>query len=1440
VRWTERYKVSLDNSGVRFARGTWAALFALISFALAAGGYSYYHSEAGAIRREQSDAVTAVGELKAGQIAQWRKERLADAARAAGSPFVRRALEEWLRAPDTRGLREDWRARLKVEQTAGGYADALLVTVDGRILLAAKDDPDPVDPATRRAIDAALAGNGPVLSDFYRCPHGVVHVDSTALLANADGRRPLALLILRSDAEAYLYPLVQSWPTPSPSAETLLVRRDGDEVVFLNELRHRSGTALSLRQPLSRADLPAVQAVLGRRGRFEGEDYRGVPVLADLRGIPGSPWCVVAKVDSSEILAEAGYRAQTTAAMVTVLILFAGTLIASVYRRRQARLYREMFQAERGKREGDKLFRTTLYSIGDAVITTNQAGRVWHMNPVAEELTGWAEAEALNQAVGTVFHIVNEATGLEVEDPVQRVLREGQVVGLANHTLLVRRDGTNRPIADSGAPIRDEGGVVIGVVLVFRDQSAERLTEEALRQSEEHFRAIFDTASVGMAQADPQTGRWWRVNAKMCAITGYSADEMLTMRVSDITHPDDRQRDWEAFQRVVRGEATDYRLENRYSRKDGSLAWVNVNMTVLRGSDGRPVCTVAVVDDISERKRGEGALRASEERRRKLFDEATEGIGLADAETGEILDCNQAFLRLSGYGLSELIGKPQGMLHPTRGGDPPLFPTSAQRRSDEAAAVLQAGLLTRGGGIKQVEIKASVVDVGGRAVVQAFFRDITADLRYRKERETTLAVMRLLNDSNQTRELIRSLTRLIRDWTGCEAVGVRLREGNDFPYYETQGLSARFVAAESTLCRVDDGGRPLLDDQGYPVLECMCGNVLRGRFNPALPFFTTKGSFWTNGTTKLLATSSDADRLTRTRNRCNGEGYESVALFALRHGDQVLGLLQVNDRATDRFTPEKIAFLEGLADQIALALAQRQAQAKLRDSEQFNREVIAGVREGLVVYDRDFRYLVWNPFMEDLTGMPASEVLGKVATDVFPHVRENDVEILFRHALDGETVRSADIRFLVPRTGKSGWYSSVYSPHRDPHGDIVGVIGIIRDITGRKRAQAEREELEARLLQAQKMESVGRLAGGVAHDFNNMLSVILGHSELALRQLRPSDQLYQDIDEIRKAGQRSADLTRQLLAFARKQTIQPQILDLNGTIAGMLKMLGRLIGEDIEMVWMPCDNLWHVMMDPAQLDQILVNLTVNARDAISARGRIVIQTQMLEVGHDSLPRPGVAPGRYVLLTVSDNGCGMGPETLEHLFEPFFTTKPVGQGTGLGLATVYGIVEQNRGFILVKSEPGHGTSFEIYLPRHESNAPSLDEIDEAPAAPRGTETVLLVEDEQPLLRLTRRMLERLGYTVLTTENPRSALGLVEEYAGEIHLLLTDVVMPGLSGRELQARIGSCRPAMKSLFMSGYTADVIADQGVLIQGIHFLQKPFTLESLAAHVREALGSA
>lgn len=514
-----------------------------------------------------------------------------------------------------------------------------------------------------------------------------------------------------------------------------------------------------------------------------------------------------------------------------------------------------------------------------------------------------------------------------------------------------------------------------------------------------------------------------------------------------------------------------------------------------------------------------------------------------------------------------------------------------------------------------------------------------------------------------------------------------------------------------------------------------------------------------------------------------------------------------------------------------LAEAQREAALlALKESEEKYRQLIQHSGDAIyLLYNR--RFEIVNEKFKELFGLtfedmnkPEFDFINLVAPKSRPLIEDR-----IQRRKRGETVEPKyEFTALNARGEEIEVEISVtYIKYKDG----MATQGIIRDITERKR-------LERELRQAQKMESVGRLAGGVAHDFNNMLGVILGYSELALSMMGPEHPFFDTFQHIRKAAQHSADLTRQLLAFARKQTVAPKVLNLNDTVEGTLKMMQRLMGEAIDLEWRPGKNLGKVKIDPSQIDQILANLCVNARDAIEYTGKVTIETHSAIFDDDYCKfHPGSVPGKYLLLSVSDTGCGMNAETLSHIFEPFFTTKKIGQGTGLGLATVYGIVKQNNGFINVYSEPGFGTTFKIYIPQYMDKPEQTFKNEVSKPVQPGYETILLVEDEPMILDMTTSMLEQLGYKVLAASTPAQAIALAQEYEGDIHLLMTDVIMPEMNGRDLANKLLTFYPDLKSLFMSGYTADVIAHHGVLDDNVYFVQKPFTIRTIADKIRSML---
>ena len=575
-------------------------LLSLVIFVLiVSSGYFYYQYEKYAIRREKYSELKTIADLKIDQIVHWREERLADAHVFSESPFIRHALQRWLLSKDNT-LEKDLLERLSLINYK--YEDVFIVSAEGKILLSIDTTHHHIDSVTIDFCNKALRDRITFFSDLYFCPtHNTIHFDIIAPISN-NKNIPVAVLVLRVNPYDYLYPLIQSWPTSSKSAETLVIRKDGDSVLYVNELRHISNTALKLRIPLTSIETPAVQAVLGQVGICEGIDYRGVNVLADRRPIPGSPWFMIAKVDQGEIFSELYYRSVIVIIVTLILLLLLGVGMAWLYNNRQKNIYRELLETGTALQESQGEFRATLYSIGDAVITTDVKGCIRNMNGVAEKLTGWKESDAVGRSIVDVFQIVNEESSAKVESPVQRVLKEGLVVGLANHTLLISKDGKEIPIADSGAPIRNDKKDITGVVLVFRDQTKERITQKALRENEAKFRTLVENIPQKILMKD-QNYKWVSINENLARDFGFRPEEVVGKMDADLFTPELAAKYHSDDVRIMETGKTE-ELEEKYM-VGGKETWVNTIKTPVRDLNGKIVGVLGIFWDITERKQAE-------------------------------------------------------------------------------------------------------------------------------------------------------------------------------------------------------------------------------------------------------------------------------------------------------------------------------------------------------------------------------------------------------------------------------------------------------------------------------------------------------------------------------------------------------------------------------------------------------------------------------------------------------------------------------------------------------------------------------------------------------------------------------------------------------------------------------------------------------------------
>jgi PAS domain S-box-containing protein len=1084
--------------------GTPIVIFLLLASAIGGVGYLAYDLQRSSLQQDKQADLLAIADNKANEIARWLNERRKNAELIAHDPLLSLEIKRWLSneaAPDERrDLLLNWLNTLK---NTFDYSAVMIVDDKAQVRLGVGDSG--LHPRRQALVLQAMQSGQLIITDLHwrrEVVGGIIEIDVAAPLSPSPSgnKQAIGALFLKIDPEKYLFPLIQSWPTPSPSAETLLIRREGKEVVFLNELRHLKGTALRLRFPIGDEHLPAAKAAAGLSGVMEGLDYRRVPVLAASRMVPGTSWYVVAKIDADEVYAPI----QTLASFVVIIV---GILIA------------------------------------------------------------WA-------GIGT---------GLWWRQQHSRFL---------------------------AAHYRSE------------------LERQALVQ---HFDYLAKYANDIILLADAE-GRLIEANARAVAAYGHTRGELLGMNIRDLCHPETQAYMADYTEQVNRSDGLVFEALHR--RKDGSSFPVEVSARVMEIEGRRFVHSL--IRDISERKQAEGALRESEAKFRKLFEEAIDGIALADPDSGILLDCNRALLELLGREKSELIGKPQKILHPLEehGGK---FSGTFERHRAEEGQVLEAQIVTKSGEIKEVEIKASSFELAGHSVLQGIFRDVT-------ERKST-------------------------------------------------------------------------------------------------------------------------------------------------------------ERA-------------------------------LKESEARLRAIATAVPDVLLVMDEDGRYVEILTAEPQLVCAYPESLKGKLLTEVLSaHLAERFLGMI-RQTLLTRQIQMAEYELQIAKVGRR-YFEARMAPIEALVAGRRAVAVVARDIT-------ERRLTEEKLRHAQKMEAIGQLTGGIAHDFNNLLAIILANLELLDEQLDDRADLRDLIHRAFAAVDRGANLTQRLLAFSRRQPLQPKLTDLNALVAGMSDMLHRTLGETIEMQTVLAEGLLATRIDPGQFETALLNLVLNARDAMPRGGKLMITTanRWLDEDYARTQLYYVRTGQYVMLAVSDTGTGMAPEVLEHAFEPFFTTKAVGKGSGLGLSMVYGLVKQSGGYINIYSEIGKGTMVRIYLPWAQSEGLVLEDEEKAETvAPRGrAETILVVEDDPHVRQLAVSMLKNLGYHTVEADNARTALEVLDEQP-LIVLLFTDLVLPGgVDGVELAKEARRRRPGLKVLFTTGYMeSDRIESD--LEHGAELLTKPYRKHSLASKLSAML---
>ncbi len=1035
-----------------------------------------------------------------------------------------------------------------------------------------------------------------------------------------------------------------------------------------------------------------------------------------------------------------------------------------------------------------------------------------YMNDVAEEVLGYKPEELVGQYYSYELH---PETGREAfKRVVFEIIERGEDFANLENPMLTR-SGEIVWVDSSGMAVRDDAGRVVGYRGMDVDITHIKRFQEQVRMQTAMITSLMDSTPDLIFFKDVH-GVYLGCNPAFADFAGYPREAIVGHSDMELFEPEVAQGFVANDQRMMARLAPRRNEEWVVSRSDGRRVLLDTLKTPYRGADGMVLGILGISRDITERSRVEQALRQQAQLQAILMELASTYISLPFDEVDRAF--HQSLERLGRF-----VGADRAYIFDYRT-DYSVSCNTHEWCAEGVRSVidsLQELPMREMDRVVETHRRGGTVEITD---VQAMAEgDPLRDELMRQEVRSVIMVPMMEVDrclgfvgfdfiravhacGDDERRLLQVFAQML--------VNIRVRHRAVLALEQSEEKWRSYIeSAPYGILVSDHDGRILeANAQAGVMLGGESGKRIAGRLHD---LFVPEQHPWVPDILAGLHEAGRADREVAFIREGGGRCWVALSAVCLREDRNLFFFADITER--------------------------REAVAQLEMTKQSYLDVINAITDAIYIQNADGVFIEVNDGAARFYGCEREFLIGQTPlTLAAPGL--NNLEETQRMSFEVlSTGVPARFDFWARRANGDVFPKEVVVHKGRFFGQDV-LIATARDISDKRRLEEERERLQVQLMHAQKMESIGRLAGGIAHDFNNMLGVILGNAELALGRVSGDQALRTELQEIQQAGQRSADLTRKLLAFARRQVTEPRVLNLNETVDGLLSMLRRMIGEHATLVWRPDEREALVKMDPTQVDQILTNLCINARDAIRTTGTITIETMRVELQEqDCLDHAAANPGSYVRLSVRDNGCGMDPETLMRLFEPFFTTKPPGQGTGLGLSTVYGIVKQNEGFVDVTSTPGQGSRFDVYLPRcaRREGLPEPAAVVEPENVVAGRGTILVVEDESTILHLVRRMLEKNGYRVLQATSSAEALDLVREHAQRVDLLLTDVVMPDMNGRALAGRIAQIHPSIRCLYMSGYTGDVMDSYGIHDHAANFIRKPFSMQDLLAKVRLVLAA-
>jgi PAS domain S-box-containing protein len=1167
-----------------------------------------------------------------------------------------------------------------------------------------------------------------------------IYIDILVPLRVSDKKtnKVIGVVLLRIDPSKLLFPIVQSWPMPSRTSETLLIERQGDSIIYLNELRHLKNTPLTFRLPIAYEQLPASMAVRGNEGTVEGSDYRGIPVLAGIKKIPDSPWFMVAKVDQEEIYAPLRVQTFLIGLTAALLVFSLTTAFGFLWRHQRALYYRKQYESEIEHQALVKHFDYLIKYANDIIILADEHFNIREVNNRALETYGYTREELLR------LNVENLHTPETVKDFRESINTLDEYKGERYETMHQRKDGTTFPIETSLRLIEIEGEKFYQAII--HDITERRRTEEMLRTVE----FSMDQASDAIYWMNREAGFLY-VNNQACHSLGYSREELLNLHLWDIDPVFPRgqwETDWVENQRNM--DIGSYQtMETLHRRKDGSTFPVDVSGKHILF--GRIEMHVVSVRDITERKRAEEELRESEKRYRSLIEVSPDTVAVH--ANGRIVYVNPAAVKLfNGHDESELIGKLViDVVHPG-------YKDLVRERI--------VGAMEHGKAQPLIEEKflcldGTVVDVEVVSVPITF-----------KSMSAVLVIARNITDRKQTEEALAQSETKYRSLIETTDTGFVILDGKG---------------------KVIDANKEYVRLAGYDNLQQILG---RSVFE------------WT--------AEHDRARNVKDIERCVEQGF-------VRN----LELEYVDDKG--RFTPVEInATVVKTANNIAIVslcrdiTERKKAEDALMQSNSFNEMLLQTMPFGMDIVDERGNILFINDFMKKLLG---SEALGQCCWTMY---KDNKKQCFDCPLHKGIEFGKAEI---LESTGVLGGMTFQISHIGLMYNGKKAMLEVFQDVTEQKKLQQE-------LLQVQKMESIGTLAGGVAHDFNNILAIILAYTSAMERSTIDKKKILEYCRTITQAVKRGAALVRQILTFARKTDVVLTPMNLTDLITEIISMLKQTFPKVISFKEMIEKDLPFITADRTQIHQAMLNLCVNARDAMPNGGLITIKAEKQKKDRVQERVPAADQDSYICVSITDTGEGMNETTRRRIFDPFFTTKEEGKGTGLGLAVVYGVIQSHNAFIDVESVVGRGTTFRLYFPIPMMNEQMIDISSAADSFTiGGTETILLVEDEEALRDMVRLILKSKGYKVIAAHDGSEAIKKYILHKDEIDIILTDMGLPEMTGLDMFKKMKKIRVNVKAIFASGFFEPDIKANIMKAGAKGFVQKPYSQDEILRILRKVL---